>query len=242
MIEATTAHALSVRVLATALLVSLVSLAAVANAEPSCDSDASGEPSARTADADPHPQAGAWSLDLRLPIGVTLSDTGTVIGVTGFEMGVGRRITDRLYLGATGEWGLGINIHTGARDVLRVGGEARYVFHRGAAAASTDDQSWHTVPRYDWIGARAGAETIDGSHGAFGELALGADAWLTPTFQFGMYVAAGLSLEPLGAYGAASPDEVAALWDSERTSTTLAPGSAYIRDPYFTLGWRFAFD
>ncbi|HEY1557531.1 MAG TPA: hypothetical protein VGF94_22015 [Kofleriaceae bacterium] len=195
---------------------------------------------AATAHAEPH--AGSVSLQMRYEDQTTASDTGTVLGMSGFQVGLGARITDRWYAGATGELALGMNMGTDSDSFvtsLRAGGEARYIFHRGEAASLDEDGNViATHPRLDYVGVRAGAQSVDGARGAFGEVELGGNAWLGNTTQLGLFFNIGINAEPPGAYGEPPPPE---------PPVTLAPAPeppsmpSYVISPYFTFGAELAF-
>ena len=199
-----------------------------------------------SADSAPGPHAGAWSLELAIPIDVTFGSGPTLIGVGGLELGVGKRLTDNWYLGATGDFEGLVDTDVFAASSpsirLRAGGEARYIFNTGTGSASVNDGPEFAVPRTDWIAARVGAETLDegSSYGTYGDVSIGTDFWLGHT-QIGMYVEAGLSVEPTAAYGTTSSSD-----DDSTTTGTAAiaqpaqPG-ATTTEKYIGLGWRFAF-
>jgi hypothetical protein len=175
------------------------------------------------------------SYDLRIGIPATFSDTGVVVGLANFQLGVGQRVSGRWYVGGTAEWMLGMNIGpTVVTSSLRLGGEARYIFHQGTAEVSTsgEDGPYYPTPRYDWFGLRGGVQTIGSARGGFAELAIGFDANVTETTRFGAYLAAGLNLEPPGAYGVQDPADgpVPAL----STSSVVA-------SPYVVIGWDITF-
>jgi hypothetical protein len=185
------------------------------------------------------PHAGAWSLELAVPIDVTFGSGPTLIGAGGLEVGLGKRLTDTWYLGATGDFEGMVDTDVFAQNApsirLRAGGEARYIFNTGTGSASVNCGPSFPVPRTDWIAARVGAETLDGgtSYGTYGDLSIGSDFWLGHT-QIGMYLQAGLSIDPTAAYGTSSSDgATAAIARPAAQSTTTAK--------YVGLGWRFAF-
>ena len=196
--------------------------------------------SAPTAAPSTLPVPGSWSTDLRIGIPVTFSDTGVVMGLANFQLGIGKRVSDRWYLGGTAEWMLGMNVSGGdVSSSLRAGGEARYIFHEGEASVSVDDGPAYTVPRYDWIGVRGGYQTVSGAPGAFGELAVGFDAKVSDSFQFGMYLAAGLNAEPQGAYGAPAADPSSSPGIARVVDDSSS--SSYATSPYVSLGWDLTF-
>lgn len=188
-------------------------------------------PADTTTEPAPGPHAGSWSLDLTLPIDVTFGSSSTTVGMGGVGVGLGERLSDRWYLGATGEvealMGTDFNASNTPSMRLRAGGELRYIFAEGTGSASVNCGPSFPVPITGWVGVRAGGESLDGgsSFGSYGDVSIGADWWLGQ-FQIGMYVQAGLSVEPAGAYGV---DDGA----STSTSTTST---------YAGLGWRLTRD
>jgi len=182
----------------------------------------------------PVDHTGAWSLDIRFPWDVTLLSGSTGIGVGGFGVGGGVRVTDHLYLGASADFEVVLvsgrsNMPPsgpGSLDRLRAGAEARYYSDNLAPSVFGGHQSW--------VGLRGGLETVDGdaTSGHFAELSLGRDTNLGPLLM-GMYVSAGLSFERASAY---------------QQDATSSPGSARtvdaartLHNPFFTLGMRLAF-
>jgi hypothetical protein len=191
------------------------------------------------------PAPGGWSTDVRIGVPATFTDTGVVLGMANFQLGVGKRVGDRWYLGGTAEWTLGMNLGDDAASVtssLRGGAEARYIFHTGTASVSTngDEGPFYDTQRYDWIGLRGGVQSVSGADGAFGEVSLGFDAKVSDSFQFGMYVAAGVNLEPAGAYGTPSmSDGNNSLGAAHVVNDTGS--SSYVTSPYVSLGWDLTF-
>ncbi|HEY1817243.1 MAG TPA: hypothetical protein VGG74_33080 [Kofleriaceae bacterium] len=194
-------------------------------------------------DAGPH--AGSWSLELDMPIDATFASGSALMGVGGVEVGIGKRLSDHWYVGGTG----GVEMLVGMSDYnnapgkrLRAGGEARYIFGTGTGSASVNCGPSFPVPITGWLQARAGAETLNGgsSFGTYGDLAIGMNWWLGH-MQVGMYLQAGMSIEPTSAYG------TPAATDDDGTT-----GTAAIAEPpsstggnttatYVGLGWRIAF-
>jgi len=186
----------------------------------------------------PHPHAGAWSLDLRVPMSYIATKPGPVFSMLGLQVGVGERPTKTTYLGGFVEENADWNVGTDALPrTRRIGGETRYTFHEGEAEVSTtgDEGPYYPVPRYDWLGLRGGAESVGagGFKGGFAEAALGTDAWLSRSFQFGVVFAAGLSVEPRGTYG--SPTTSVSSTGGPVTSTSPR------LNPYFTIAFHFGF-
>ncbi|HEX4418454.1 MAG TPA: hypothetical protein VH165_11170 [Kofleriaceae bacterium] len=205
-------------------------------------------------DASDAPHAGAWSFEMTIPIDATFASS-TVIGVGGLGLGLGKRLTDAWYLGGTAELeGL---VATGDLDGapllrLRGGAEARYIFHQGTGTASVNDGPAFEVPRYDWIGARAGLESLDGgtTRGGYADLSLGTDMWIGST-QLGIYLSAGIAIEPLHAYGTPSttgdptfrtgPTGGGNAIDGGATAAPATDDSSLTTATYLTFGWRIAF-
>ncbi len=189
---------------------------------------------ARADEAQTLPAPGA-SFDVRIGIPAAFSDTGIVVGLANFQLGVGQRVSGRWYVGGTAEWVLGMNVSaTSVSSSLRLGGEARYIFHQGTAEVSTsgEDGPYYPTPRYDWFGLRGGVQTVSGARGGFAELAIGFDANVTETVRFGAYLAAGLNIEPPGAYGVQDPD------DGPVPPLSTA---SYVPSPYVVIGWDITF-
>jgi hypothetical protein len=159
--------------------------------------------------------AGSWPVEVYMPWDGTFAEDRVWIGMVGVGVGLGNRITPDWYLGVTadyemlmgaegGNWDAPINVPDLNR--LRGGVESRYIFNQGSGVGTVNDGPEFGVPRYDWIGARAGFETLDGgtTHGEYGELSIGS-AFAMGRMQLGMYLAAGLSVEPVQAYGLTPP-------------------------------------
>lgn len=173
-------------------------------------------------------------VGFRMPLDVTLgSHVG--VGLAGFELDLGERVTDRWYLGATADYMLRLDVDADGTLVnrLRGGVEARYYFHEGTATLGggasdccCNGDPGIEVPRYDWVGARFGLQTIDefASHQPYAELAIGTDA-NGGNFQLGGYLAAGLEVEP----------------DPQIAARTLSPGDGTQLGAYFTIGMHMAF-
>jgi hypothetical protein len=165
-------------------------------------------------------------------MGVTLSKPGLSVPMIGVDLGVGSRLSRSWYLGGVFTWEQSMGVATaGLFQTARVGGEARYVVNQGTASVSINDGPAFPVPRYDWLGLRAGAEAVGGWRptGAFAELAFGTDAWLANWLQLGVVFAAGVSVEPRGTYGAA---------EAVPGGPPPAP-SAQVVSPYFTIAFHF---
>jgi opacity protein-like surface antigen len=201
-------------------------------------------PASTAAADDSGPHAGSWSFEVNLPVDATFAPNQTLIGVGGVELGLGQRLTDRWYLGVTGgiEGLVGTNFEATNTPSMRLRGgvEARYTFHQGSGTVSVNDGPEFGVPRYDWIGANAGLESLDGgtTHGEYAELTLGSDVWLGRT-QVGMYLKAGVSIEPNGAYGSVPMTN-----DDGATEAVEAPPAQDVSSTtatYVALGWRLAF-
>ena len=212
--------------LTTLIVFASLGLATAAHAEPTV--------------SDLHPTAG-WSTQVRYEDTTTSSDTGPVLGMSGFQVGIGKRITDDWYLGGTAELQLGDNnsdVENGFTTSLRAGGEARYIFHQGESSISHEDGSDPTtVPRFDWIGVRGGVQSVSGTHGSFGELEIGGDAWLSKTTQLGLFVAAGVNVEPPDAYGI--PQVFDPKTDEPRSDRSDSTSMAI--SPYVSFGAQLAF-
>jgi hypothetical protein len=200
------------------------------------------------ADDHPHPKAGSWLVDFRVPMSITLSDVGPIIGAAGIEVGVGKRITDNVYVGGLlgADQEINPSSNGGFLFPLRAGAEAHYIFHEGGASMSTDGDEgpWVPIPRYDWIGLEVGTQLfgfekktgLQPPKGGFAQFDLGTDAWSGDSFHLGLVLSAGLSLEPHGIYGpppdtSDAPGLPAKLPAPPDTSPTLSP--------YFSLAFHF---
>lgn len=194
--------------------------------------------------ADPVPVPGSIVVTAAMPFGFAIGGNAPfMIDVVGFELGIGTNVTQDWYVGgtasiafaldATGEW-------TNVPSLrLRLGAEARHVFHRGSAQASTDDgATWVGIPRSDWWGVRAGAETLDELKdvGAYGQLELGTSMWLNHVAVM-LYGFAGIDIEPAKVYGA-SP----ATFDDMGNMIAGGVGSGTTAGAYLGIGWGFSFD
>jgi hypothetical protein len=191
--------------------------------------------------ASPHPTG--LQLGMRTPWDVTIAPNHIGLGVVGFGIDLGERVTDRVYLGVMTDYEMVMHVgdaDPGIENRLRGGIEARYYFHEGTATLGggpSGDCGCYgepiTVPRYDWVGLRFGEETVDefSKRGTFADISLGTDAQIGAS-QLGAYLSAGISLEPAAAY-ATSAD------DSPRTVTL--PDSASGPSYYFTLGMHGSF-
>jgi hypothetical protein len=185
--------------------------------------------------------AGSWPVELYMPWEGTFAADNVWIGMVGVGVGVGNRITPNWYLGVTADYELLAGIEGGDADGpavpdlnrFRGGLETRYVFNHGSSVGTVNCGPAFHLPRYDWIGARAGVETLDGgtTHGEYGELSIGSAFALGRT-QLGMYLAAGLSAEPVQAYGVAPASEVT----GAAKTVTPPDNSPSAIGMYFTLG------
>lgn len=176
------------------------------------------------------PRAGTLSFDLEIPMDMTFAGSTTWLGGGGLELGAAYRLTDRLSVGVTGtfEGVVPVGASPGSSPEpamrLRAGGLARYFVHLGPMGGV-------------WLGARGGYETLDGgsTRGTYADVSVGIDWWAF-VMQTGLYVAAGVSVEPASAYGASSTDAIA------RTSgPPPASAPAAIDAPYVVFGWHLAF-
>jgi hypothetical protein len=59
--------------------------------------------------ATPHPQAGSFGLDLRIPTSYVASDSGPLMSC-GLQLGLGRRLSDRFYVGGLISGGMLMNM------------------------------------------------------------------------------------------------------------------------------------
>ncbi|HUJ60422.1 MAG TPA: hypothetical protein VLX92_18100 [Kofleriaceae bacterium] len=189
----------------------------------------------------PHPTAGSVSLQLRYGDPTAITDTGVGLGLSDFQIGLGYRLTDRWYVGATSELALlhnmGVDNDSAGTTSLRLGGEARYIFHQGTAILGSRCGPSTTVPRSDYIGVRGGVQSVSGTHGGFAEFEIGGDAWLSAHTQLGLYLGLGVNLEPANAYGI--PDKLDLPDETVEPAPDAATGTQV--SPYFTFGAELAF-
>jgi hypothetical protein len=213
---------------------------------PASAAEPSTEVASTAAPDDGGPHAGNWSFEVNLPVDAMFAPNQTLIGVGGVELGLGQRLTDRWYLGVTGgvEGLVGTNFEATNTPSMRLRGgvEARYIFHQGSGTASVNDGPAFGVPRYDWIGANAGLESLDGgtTHGEYAELSLGSDMWLGRA-QVGMYLKAGVSVEPTGAYGSVPMSDDGTTGTAGLAAEAPPAQDASTMATYVALGWRLAF-
>jgi hypothetical protein len=198
-----------------------------------------GTAAATTAEPPRVSHVGAWAVDLRIPMGATVTTPGPVLNMWGFAVGVGKRLTHELYLGAfvefDGGWNLSSDITNSLFSVYRAGADLHYIVHRGTASMSSDGGiNYYPVPSQLWIGGRLGPETTDLSsiQGLFGEADFGWDARVgTARAQIGIILSAGLSYEPSGALGSGMT-----MTDNGAPGTPVATASL---NPYFALSFHF---
>ncbi len=189
-------------------------------------------PPAIVATSAPRPvnHAGVWSFSVTFPWDVSLLSGRAGLGVGGFGIGTGVRLTDALYVGASAdvEMVLVSGASTGVSNLhrLRGGVELRYYAH--------DDVAPNTFGGSQrWIGARAGLETVDddATVGRFAELTFGRDSNLGGLF-LGTYISTGLSFEQASAY-----QDMTAMPGVARVSGP----SPTLTSPYFIFGMRLGF-
>jgi len=204
---------------------------------------------ARADTAPATPPVGAWQTDLRVPLDFVFAPGNTSIGLVAVGLGVGKRISEHWLVGTSAEVVQLMDVGADNAEMMmrwQLGGAARWYFHDGTAAMSIDDGPYEPVPRHDWVEANAGVQEMYGGVsaglGEFAELSLGMDCPASPSFQVGVYVTAGLSVDPAGAFQFA--DESDATSSRTLPGTTTAPPNASspnVVSPYVALGWRFAF-
>ena len=130
----------------------------------------------------------------------------------GLSLGIGNRVTSRLYVGGFVEASLSANISDNewtenqTTAVLRAGADIHYTVSRGTSGMSTTGEAgpYYPVPSVLWLGVRAGLESTNVSQieGSFGDIDLGWDTRLgMARTQFGVVVGIGLSYLPSGALG-----------------------------------------
>jgi len=152
---------------------------------------------------------------LRMPFEVGGGGGALQVGWAGLGLDIGDRVSQHWYFGASSDaelysiepasWSTDAEGKDTAR--VRLGGEVRYYFDDGVGEARVDCGPAFPVPRRTWIGARLGAESLDGGStiGEFGDVTLGTTFQLGGT-GIGMYGSFGISSEPASAIpGATTP-------------------------------------
>jgi hypothetical protein len=152
----------------------------------------------------PDAPASGWTWGLRVPWNVQFTPHNISMGAIGLTLDVGKRFAgSSWYLGGSAEWEAEVDMTPpdsvdgpAGWNRLRLGGEARYYLGDGTASVSVNDGPEIPVPRHDWIGLRAGTESIDefAHRGEFADLTYGWDADVG--IGIGMTLTAGVSVEP----------------------------------------------
>ena len=151
-------------------------------------------------------EEGLWSVEVGM-IAVGVADNGGAeLMNPGFQLGVGKHLTDTWYLGAGGDAELALKLagDTALVEILRLGPELRHVIGEGRGGeVRINGGPSHHMPSRIWVGLRGCVEAIDGVHptGGFGELEIASEYWLTPSFHSVLGLAAGVSIEPVDVYG-----------------------------------------
>ena len=216
--------------------------------------------SAGTADAQPialpgGPQAGNWSFGVSFPVDLTLAPDDTPFGF-GLGLGVGNRLSERLYLGATVDFERLLSASTNL-DVpdfrVRAGGEVRYIIDQDVNVAAVRHMGLFSIPTTKWIGGRAGVEGLSPgsaitSTGSYAELTFGADYWSDST-QYGLFLSAGFTREPGSIYGTPAPDPFTHFPVFGHPGAAAPPASppmtansaSTVTAAYLAFGWRLGF-
>jgi len=207
----------------------------------------------------PASRAGTWTVGIRFPWDGESLPNGAAFGVGGVGVDIGMHVSDTWYLGGSADWEAVLSTAgdaesgPGEYNRFRAGGEARYYFHEGTAAANVNDAAWTPIPRHNYLGVRGGIETFDGgtTEGKFADVTLGTEM-TTSVIGMGMYISAGLSLEPASLFdstpsSSSSPTASTANVDLARDMTG-SPGAAATpstsgstMSPYVTLGMSMLF-
>jgi hypothetical protein len=191
------------------------------------------------------PVAGSWSVSIAPALDIMPGGDIGAMGAVGAELDVGKRLSDRLYLGVTGEaahvFGKGLAADVPSLE-MRAGGELRYTFANLPAFVST----WghYHPPRSFWLGLRAGAESIDANTlGAFGDVTLGTDIWVSGHTSIGSFIRAGLSFEPDGSFGESTTPTIESSSTDPFSAPTIqrVPSSPSGPVPYIGAGLRLTF-
>ncbi|HUJ57741.1 MAG TPA: hypothetical protein VLX92_04600 [Kofleriaceae bacterium] len=189
-------------------------------------------------------------VGFRMPWDFAAGGGNLTVGMAGLGVDLGKRVGARGYLGISAEDELMMNIKTDRTDYadddptklinrIRLGLEVRDYFHEGQASVRVNCGPETPVPRHDWVGARVGAETLDGlgTVGGFGDVSIGWDAQLGGA-QLGMYLSAGVSVEPATAYGTTMPaPSLTAL--ATTPPPTTGPSSGIVVEGDLAFGIRF---
>ena len=168
------------------------------------------------------------SFESYVPWDVTSGPGMTLYGVGGMGVGLGDRIAPHLYLGVSADFEsvLATTISSPAEGTrLRAGGEVRYIFGDHTTATLFA----HT--RY--VALRGGVESLGGASGHYADLTFGADYWLGQ-FWMGVYVSAGVSIEPMTSY-------VTPIAPDVTSAPPASSGPASVVAPIVTLGMKFGF-
>jgi hypothetical protein len=188
------------------------------------------------------PHAGSWTLGFRYPWDVQSIPDGVLIGLGGAGLDLGVRLTDHVYVGATGE-SEAIVRASGPPDApsdydrLRAGGEVRLYF-------GEDERE----QQHDWLGARYGIETFDegATRGRFADLTLGTEVVLGDV-AVGLGLTVGASREPPAAFASSAQQAAAkALVLARSAASTAARAAAGApspapTSPYVAFGMTLVF-
>ncbi len=149
------------------------------------------------------PRAHALSMDVRMiPAGAIFGASDVQQELVGVQLGMGKYISDRWYLGGAARWAALLDVSQGAMSsLLQVGPEFRYAFHLGRGSMRTNGGPSRAIPYVDWLGLRTGVEDIGpGTMGTFAEVSWGSEFRIGRA-DFGTVLAAGLGFDAPGAYG-----------------------------------------
>jgi hypothetical protein len=185
---------------------------------------------AMTAAARPHEDAvsppprppPSLSFDTRFSVGgVTFGANDVQQQLGGVALGVGRRLSEKVYVGGSLRWVLDMDQGSNAGSlyqVLQTGLEARLVYRPGVVRTLANGRALGSGAQ--WVGFRGGVENVGlGTYGGFGELSWGWEWIVTRHVDYGMVLASGVGLDAPGAYG-----------------------DATVVHPYTTMDLRVAFD
>jgi hypothetical protein len=149
----------------------------------------------------PPRRASFMSLDIRFPAGgVILGAQDLQQELAGLQLGLGKHVSDRWYVGGTARFVLTLDQGDSATaspltGIFQFGPEVRYAFYRTEARKPRGAQSAF------WLGLRSGLEDVGpGTLGGFAALGLGWDI-TTGRVAFGTVLETGAGFDAPGAYG-----------------------------------------
>ncbi|HEY1554286.1 MAG TPA: hypothetical protein VGF94_05595 [Kofleriaceae bacterium] len=208
---------------------------------------ASADPSA-TAPAPAPVDPRGLMRSFRMPFEVGGGGGALQVGWIGLGFDLGDRVSQHWYVGASSDVEMySIDPISDAEPDdtarLRLGGEVRYYFDDGVGAASVDCGPEFPVARRKWLGARLGAETLDGGS-TIGEFA---DVTLGTTFQLGgtgigLYGSLGVSSEPASAIPGATAPQMSGTQALDAVVAGAGPSTPNVTSYLGTIGMIVTLD